>query len=502
METTVSWHLDGKGGSACGNTPAFATANGTVVGETNTPATPSSPLIELSLHDDDGCDSISFASSMPSLSTPGPVPGKGCDGSVQGGEGDTNEPRTASIVTPHTVSTPPRPSGAPCLGISMPTTRIGSSSSSGDAKDVATGDGASPESRAATAAAQASVAAVRKSAIRRRGIVPATARSNRASPEVGRAAGATTEAPTTSKILCSTPFVIRRPPSSGQHKSTMPAAGAVGKNTLGLGRPLHLSGDGGASGKALQAGKGSLSGISTGSAVHAAVGTTDGGDAVPDTPQGAGNVSRTVPLVTPTAEEDAPGGADDIPSDTSRERKARDASSAQTPASGIRGETEKEISGKFSVTDPPAAAAEGTAAVANPVPASPHAPTPPPAARKIVITFAAAGSLGMGLGVDETEEGSVVLGGKAPTSAAAAVPDGWRLTLVDGKCMRGLGGKWMGASIGEGNAGRWNRTAVPLFWRGAVGNRVRTTSIFFIGTRIWPTLFFLLRRFLTQPPEL
>lgn len=483
METTFSWHLNGKGGSACGNTPAFATANGTVVGETNTPSSPSSPLVGPSLDDDDGGDSISFASSMPSLSTPGAVLGKGCDGSDQGGAGGTIERRTGSTATPHTVSTPPRPSDAPCLGISMPTTHIGSSSS-GDAKNVAIGDGASPESRAAAVAAQASVAAVRKSAIRRRGIIPATARSLRASPGVGEAAGATTEASTTSKILCSTTFVIRRPPSSGQNKSTTAAAGEVGKNTLGLGRPLHLSDDGGASGKPLQAGKGPPSGISTGGVVRAAVGTTDGVDAVPDTPQGAGKVTRMVPLVTPTAEEDAPWGVDEISSEMSRKRKARDASSVQTPASGICGETGKESSGKISATDLPAAAAEGTAAVANPVLASPHTPTPPPAARKIVVTFAAAGSLGMGLGVDETEEGSVVLGGKAPTSAAAVVPDGWRLTKVDGKCMRGLGGEWMGASVGAGNAGRWNRTAVSLFWMGSVGHRVRTTSLIFLGTWI------------------
>lgn len=455
METTFSWHLDGKGGSASGSTPAFVTANGTVVGEkNNTPPSLVSPLVEPSPHDDGG-DTTTFVPNLSFMSTPGPTPGKRCGGSIEEGADENNEPRTPSIVTPHTVSTPPRPLDAPYIvGTPMPSTRIGSSSGSGSSnggvEDVATGGGESPESRAAAAAAQASVAAVRKSVIRRRGKAPAPARPNRASPGEGEAEGAAVETPTTSKSLCSTPFMIRRPPSSAQHNSTTAAtAGEVGKTNLGLGRPLHLlSGGRGASGTAAQASKAGSppSFTKTGGAVRAVVGMAGGtASTVPDTPQGAGNGTRMVPLVTPTVEEGASEAAGKTPSGKGLKRKTPDDSSTRTPASGIGGETEKESSGKCSASDPPPAVvvAEGTTAVSNPVPASAApAPTPlPPVARKIVVTFAAAGSLGMGLGEDETEEGTVVLGGKAPTSAAVPVPDGWRLTEVDGKCMRRLGGK-------------------------------------------------------------
>lgn len=63
-----------------------------------------------------------------------------------------------------------------------------------------------------------------------------------------------------------------------------------------------------------------------------------------------------------------------------------------------------------------------------------------PAPAPMVVTFSAAGSLGMGLEADVTEEGTMCLAGKAPTSAAAGVPNGWRVTDVNGKSVRRLGG--------------------------------------------------------------
>lgn len=60
---------------------------------------------------------------------------------------------------------------------------------------------------------------------------------------------------------------------------------------------------------------------------------------------------------------------------------------------------------------------------------------------KLVVKFSSVGSLGIGLEEDENEEGSLVLASKSPTSAAAKVPDRWRVTEANGKSVRRLGGK-------------------------------------------------------------
>ncbi|CAM9968684.1 unnamed protein product [Scytosiphon promiscuus] len=53
----------------------------------------------------------------------------------------------------------------------------------------------------------------------------------------------------------------------------------------------------------------------------------------------------------------------------------------------------------------------------------------------------------MGMEADALEEGTMCLAGKAPTSAAAAVPDGWRITAVNGKCARRLGDEKIAALL-------------------------------------------------------
>lgn len=446
LETTFSWHMLGGDGGACGTAPAFATANGTVVGQKrDTAPAPLRPEDALD------CDSESGASAMPNrapsdplhthtfgLCTPGPVV-RGARGSAgnegngvgHAGEGDRQGSGSALVVTPYTAITSPRSPETPSI-------RAGSC-----AVSLVAGAGLdSPESRAAAAAAQASLVVVRQSAVRRRGAKPTrvSARPPAAEQNTVGEASLGAESGSSATRLCSNSFVIRRQPSSaGDRQSAIQGTRDAGKS-----RPLGLSGGtaGGGIGRDLGHNR-----TPTARATESAPGT------VPQTPQAAGRRNPLAPLVTPTARDkvgdmERAGTAgmkrthtvtpQEASSENARKKKKSDEVPAAAGSSrGKRGDNPSpDRSRDIDASGQPSDAVGSGAGVAAVAVAPPTAPT------KIVVTFSAAGSLGMGVTRDDTEEGSVVLAGKAPTSAAAPVPVGWRLTEVDGKSVRCLGGGW------------------------------------------------------------
>lgn len=451
METTFSWHMLGGGGDAFGGVPAFATANGRVVGETKKAVrTPPPPPLTDPFYGNyvDGVSATPNQThstpgdfNMSGLATPGPVAtaGAGDSSNADGGGGSGHEEkhnqsrsRPLPVVTPHTTNTSPCP---------LPKSSTGSSPTAA----TLTASGGSPVSRAAAAAARATVAAVRQSVIRRRGLPTRVSAQPASAQEV---AGA--KPVSTASRMCSTPFVIRRPPSSaGARPVTGRSTGGVGKSgPLDLTRGVMNSG----------VGKTSTARV---------FGAATAGAAPQDTPQAAGRRGPPAPVVTPAAgdkETDTERAATAaglkqkhaasnpaLPSSgMGQTRKSAEETSADAAAGGVTGDTGGGVpsdgprDGWASGQPSSEAVLAGTATVAPVARAAGPAPAPAPA--KMVVTFSAAGSLGIGMEEDETEEGSILLGGKAPTSAAALVPDGWRFTEVDGQKVRRLGGGWISGS--------------------------------------------------------
>lgn len=245
----------------------------------------------------------------------------------------------------------------------------------------------SPDTKAAVAA-QASLSAVRQSFVRRRGVVV----PKKASPPPPAAAGAADGSAGSAARLCSTPFVIRRRPASPSSAAATPAAIGPPAAALATARKIGESADG----------------------------------AGPGTPAAPGRV------VTPTAGQEAQPAAGER---RKKRKNPQEPASSRHVGTAYDGKGRKK-SKKGAGLSATAGAGAGAEAGAG---AGPGAESAAPAA-PITVTFSAAGSLGMGLEADTTEEGTMCLAGKSPTSAAAPVPDGWRLSEVDGKSARRLGG--------------------------------------------------------------
>lgn len=449
METSLfSWRML-HGGGPCGEAPAFTTANGTVVGEHE--------KTTRMLHDDDDA-----AGACSNLVAAGPsLPPEGVPLNANASMLSTPEgPERNSIEAGGSESSLVRKEGIGKKGSpAAPTgkTRVRPASLSGlvEVSSVGIGpgtDGLSPESRAAKAAAQASVTAVRQSVIRRRRGLPARVSLAAAPLADAQEASGGTEGPSPTR-LCSTAFVIRRPmASSGVSRQTTQGAAGVGKSAHG--RPLDLGESGGdrkdTNGRASKA-------LSI--------------KAAPDTPQASGRNLPPDRFLTPAA-GDKVGSAEGSGTEATRpldhavapgvgaaagvDPNTQFTKSSKPRVSVEKGKKRKKtakgdtVQGKTTGGCPQngasgkplgaAALAEHAAAGSATAVVPAAAATPAPARTRLVVTFSVEGSLGLGLGEDETEEGSVVLTGKSPTSAAAGVPDGWRFTEVDGNNVRGLGG--------------------------------------------------------------
>lgn len=485
METTFSWNMlsgGGRGGGVCGDSPAFVTATGRAIGW-NKKHAPVSCAGAFDGNSDSTCDDngvgggvsavpsqksdkpfhATITTTTPGLYTPGPtgVDGEtgggtkgGCGGMGREGQDVRSGLTSAPVVTPHTMSTPLCHPGTPSAGsVSL---------AMGEGRKTDTG-AASPETRAAKAAAQASLSVIRQSIIRRRGGMP-----NRAPlppPAVGQdaagvAAAGSEAGPPSDVRLCATPFVIRRPPSSSvsvprpasyPRPASTPGAGAKGG-------PLNLN-------------RASADGSGDRNIGHGKAPTEKESERAPDTPAAAGRGNPAAQLVTPaTGDMTAGAAATSAAAGLKRPRtnSARGGLGGKAPKRGteggvvaggpaaadsrgkggrpLAGISRSDAGGLEESSD--AASVNGRATTAV-VAVAAAAAAPPSAPTKIVVTFSAAGSLGMGVAKDVTEEGSVILAGKAPTSAAAVVPNGWRLTEVDGKNARGLGGGWVGGGKGE-----------------------------------------------------
>ncbi|CBJ26024.1 hypothetical protein Esi_0018_0105 [Ectocarpus siliculosus] len=391
MQTTFTWQVQGEGGGRTfGDAPAFATANGTAVAVQKTGA--AAPAV-----------------------TPGPASGDGDgpaaaaargysdDGSVGGGSGKATQ-AAAGLRTPG-------PSAAGVGGGAADSSGLDDDQRRGSAPVVVTPPAdpnastppppllvcrlgeqqqQSPESRAAAAAAQASVAAVRKSVVRRRGAVvpkrvPSLPTATAAAAAAGAAGGAGAAGESSSAPrLCSAPFVIKRKTASPS--SAVAAAAGVVTPAAGAGE-------------------------------------------APPPPPPASSEGAGLKKKRKDKSSRREGGAASV--DKERRKKSKKGTGVSAAAAAARAAV---------------GAGAGVGAGEELRRASPVGHTPA-AAPPMVVTFAAAGSLGMGLEADTTEEGTMRLAGKAPTSAAAAVPNGWRLTAVGGKSVRRLGDEKIAALL-------------------------------------------------------
>lgn len=304
------------------------------------------------------------------------------------------------------------------------------------------GDEFMDEAAAAATAAHAALAVIRKSVIRRRGtkVAPVSIASNQSASEGIGGSGLTAETTgaedQASKKICSTPFVIRRASgakrlgdTSLRERESQARARVEDSGSQGIG-PKHpavaLTDD---------------VGIKDAGEVS---GSKRGADRTPltsDTPQQAikcrqGNLATPDDLEVTTSGGNKEGGkrnnvGNGRGTSISKGRKRAKAgkkSIGTTAAAGDASDPNPET------TSPPGSGL--------PPETSPAPTIPAPGPSKIQVTFSATGSLGMGLDEDDNEPGTVVLAGKSPTCAAAHVPDGWRITEVDGKDVRRLGGEF------------------------------------------------------------
>lgn len=423
----------GGSGDARDKAPAFVTANGTVVGKNVSTVSsrppPSSSLAE-SMSCGDGNDSGgmshspvispcairtqgSGAAEEPNLVTLRSSRANDFSGNVREGSSRDDDkeyrhegPQLAPTITPRATTGQRATSSArdvnmACEGfgrqVMTPAAAISASVRGyGEVEDHAR---APSESIAASAAAQASVEAVRQSIIKRRGSAGVKRRLGTDPAKQNRQE----EESVAVKVgirLCSTPFVIRRTPL----ERTLPAANRVPDAC-----PPATSCDGNS--------ESGPSDPTLGSSVRA---STRG------SPETAGLEGTTIAASVP----------------------------ATPPVLVVAASTNEKVKEALALTRVVTPATTGNAAttatgrpedVLRIAKSERESDTP----SAYTVTFSAAGSLGVGLGVDEKEEGSMVLVGKAPTSAAASVPDGWRLTKVDGANIRGLGGELWSLSGGR-----------------------------------------------------
>lgn len=421
-ETTFVWHLvsgstfkaRGIGGgtasssTSCFDGPAFTTATGRVIGERKT----------ISNTSQDDANGSNYASTNPNRLTP-------------------VAPLDANDCVPSTPKRVEREANQDGRGSDNAGNDLGQAKARGDEGSSPSDVTLSPGSRAAKAAIEAAVAVIRRSAIRRRGpppprwISPDTRATGRASS--GEVEGKKESA----SRLCSTPFVVKRSTASSGvgHSTTQDAQARVrtpAATSSGLGKP-------GARGRFLG---GLAKGTAEGGTPIAKGGMRVDGvseDAVvdPSTPHAPGSKAAPVRIVTPAAAGSSPHGTNQqqgatVPSGGSAEKSQGERKEAAENVGISEAETpRRDCSQPKSATGPMSSSSDAVL-----VPPSPAAPS------KLVVMFVAAGSLGMGLHEDETEEGSVVLKGVSPTSAAANVPTGWRITEVGGENVRRLGRKY------------------------------------------------------------
>ena len=469
-ETTFTWHLAGGSDSSdggcvdrihgssvslpCFHTPAFTTASGRVIGERKESSH--------TVHEDGGDVPPQVLSRFPfgaphdtNAITPS-TPERIDQELRRGGEHDEETPTDVPCDSPNDI---PNTSSRP---VETSTESVPSAAE------------LSPESKAARAAAQASLAAVRKSFVRRKGVA-APRRPSSGTPATSLSLAGERDGDGRESItrpLCSTPFMIKRAKaSSGAGQSARQDAVSRSRTTATAAASPGLSGNGSRSRLgAIPVGRipngassGGVAGVGRTPKVE---GTTEDGSAEviagdPDTPHAPGSNAAPARFVTPAAgkralprREEGAAIKDDgrkrevgagIPTGRFFEKGAKKKVSSDGGATGA-GEGQKGRGDRPTCEDTPGPTPSTTTASGTPggggtVAAAPAAPVLPSPATpsKIVVIFMEAGSLGMGLQDDETEEGSVVLMGVSPTSAAARVPTGWRITEVGGRNVRRLG---------------------------------------------------------------
>lgn len=448
LETTFSWHM------VC-SAPAFATANGTVVGQNR--KTGSSRCLIPSADSMYGnyIASISVTPSRPhgttigtNIFTSGPAieAGRGEeDRRGQGSKSDQRESTSAPIVTPQAIGTIFYRDETPSVVLGQNTTK-----STTDEQRSTNAREDSPQCKAAAAAARASVAAVRQSVIRRRESEPRNSLSPTAPAAVqdkvtGRVTtGAAEQGLSTTTRLCSTKFVIRRPPPSSSSAVSNQSTRTQSTRGLEKSRPFGTIGktvDSGGYGE--NAGRDKTT---------EARGLGNFAGTTPGTPQAVGKETTPTRLVTPAAKDRTvdPEGTETV--GPNQEHSEDSSSSSLLSENSRRKMVDDVVLGKEAVTGNSrdmrgTQPEDGLCGGGAPEQRLEEAPTdvvavskPQSEPAKIVVCFSATGSLGVGLEEDGTEEGTVMLAGKAPTSAAAPVPVGWRLSEVDGKNVRRLGG--------------------------------------------------------------
>ncbi|CAM9818359.1 unnamed protein product, partial [Sphacelaria rigidula] len=318
----------------------------------------------------------------------------------------------------------------------------------------------SPESAVAAAAAQASVAVIRASVVRRRGaLLPSAPKQRLISPPVnaqlqeqqakeGTVGPATVVAAgdmgRTSGKLCSAPFVIRRAPANrdggggggsgsgsgsretgtrlaNESQSKVPRKSKLGRR-VGLGHEDGGGGDGDAYVDATLADRAPQDNQSGGDGTGMKHGDI-AGSSTPITPQhaatssssgsggGASNEATPARVVT--------HGTPDCGADQKNTAVAADSVNETSTTRSSASTAKKPRSSKGKKRKQPAV----------------ERPT------KLTVTFSTQGSLGMGMAAVDGEEDTYELESKAPTSAAAGVPNGWHFAEVDGKNVRNIGGQ-------------------------------------------------------------
>lgn len=415
-ETTFEWHLvsgstckargTARSSRSCFDGPAFTTATGRVVGERK-------KITNTSQDDTNGSNCVS---TNPNQLTPvAPL-----------------DPIDSIPSTPKRIEREENQDGRSSDNANN---NLGQAKTRGDERPSPSDAKLSPGSRAAKAATEAAVAVIRRSVIRRRGPPP----PRWISPDTratGRALSGEVEGEQESASrLCSAPFTVRRSTGSSivRQSTTQDAQAQLHTPraaSFGLGKP-------GVRGRllgGLAKGK-SESGTPIAKGGMEVDGITKDAVVDPVTPHAPGRNVAPVQVVTPATAGSSPHEGNQqqgisVSSDGPVEKSQGERNEVTENVGISEAETPRED------CSPPGERPTSSLSEAFLVPPSPAAPS------KLVVVFAAAGSLGMGLHPDETEEGSVVLKGVSPTSAAANVPTGWRITEVGGENVRRLGRKY------------------------------------------------------------
>lgn len=467
-ETTFSWHMTSDSTRNGQGTSIFKTANGTPVGTRSRASAARSPHLKESdpksrvaipgARDDERPGGT--VTVWPTTEAVPRTPSSGIDSSGDGGN------RKKAMHEEEALPSSPVPPVVPVVNTNVPNAVEGSAyrtpptsslitvresssvSEQGDGirrdteRGSATSEGvpvvSGPEGAimeaAAAAAIKASVRVIRQSAIKRRGVRNSTSASssqvnNPTGESVAMESGVET-AQSKSKPVCSKQFVKRR--AAGDSDTVRKEA------TESTSEP-----------KSAQASSGDqrVDSRECGSDGAAAKQTTKiteskgrvGEAGVAGRVQGQSHQLSKAPISAPADSGGAmPDRATEKVEQPKTKAKKRGATAKAKQADDVRNTT----GGHVSASGVSPAKGNEVADEPGQSPAMPPVRAPPTTEPgRIVVTFSSAGSLGMGLEEDESEEGTMLLAGKSPTSAAANVPDGWRITKVDGRDVRRLGGK-------------------------------------------------------------